>query len=146
MLFDKGLHLEVPETVPFRLTQNVVDGFGVTGCEGVYMYAAEATLRVLRGNSEALIGVLETFLDDPLVEWTKRSTKDVHGKNLREAENPQAKEVLHKISSRLSGLVVGVNAKESMALSVEGQARKLVEEATRLECLGKMYIWWMPWL
>lgn len=34
-LFEKGKTLETPERVPFRLTQNVVDGFGVTGVEGL---------------------------------------------------------------------------------------------------------------
>jgi phosphatidylinositol kinase/protein kinase (PI-3 family) len=39
----KGLLLETPEKVPFRLTQNVVDGFGVTGVEGkryVYLFSS----------------------------------------------------------------------------------------------------------
>ncbi len=31
--------------VPFRLTQNVVDGFGVTGVEGLYRRCAETTLQ-----------------------------------------------------------------------------------------------------
>ncbi|KAM1006899.1 hypothetical protein FF1_003540 [Malus domestica] len=30
-LFDKGLQLEKPELVPFRLTQNMIDGLGITG-------------------------------------------------------------------------------------------------------------------
>ena len=33
-IFDKGKTFEVPEKVPFRLTQNIVDGLGVTGVEG----------------------------------------------------------------------------------------------------------------
>ena len=33
-LFEKGKTLETPERVPFRLTQNVVDGLGITGVEG----------------------------------------------------------------------------------------------------------------
>ena len=88
------------------------------------------------------MGVLETFLHDPLVEWTKRNTQG----DVADSENPRAKEVLNKISSRLRGVVVGVNAKESIPLSVEGQARKLVEEATKIDSLAKMYVWWMPWL
>ena len=102
------------------------------------MQSAQETLRLLRDNTEALIGVLETFLHDPLVEWTKRGAQG----NATEPENPRAKEVLMKISSRLQGVVVGVKAKESIPLSVEGQARKLVEEASNLESLSKMYIWW----
>lgn len=34
-LFEKGLEFEVPEKVPFRLTQNMVDALGITGVEGV---------------------------------------------------------------------------------------------------------------
>jgi phosphatidylinositol kinase/protein kinase (PI-3 family) len=30
----QGKTLETPERVPFRLTQNIVDGLGVTGVEG----------------------------------------------------------------------------------------------------------------
>lgn len=33
-LFFQGRTFECPERVPFRLTQNIVDGFGVTGVEG----------------------------------------------------------------------------------------------------------------
>jgi serine/threonine-protein kinase ATR len=33
-LFEKGREFDVPERVPFRLTQNLVDGLGVTGPEG----------------------------------------------------------------------------------------------------------------
>lgn len=31
----QGRTLETPERVPFRLTQNMVDGLGVTGTEGM---------------------------------------------------------------------------------------------------------------
>jgi serine/threonine-protein kinase ATR len=30
----QGKLLEVPERVPFRLTQNFLDGLGITGAEG----------------------------------------------------------------------------------------------------------------
>jgi hypothetical protein len=33
-LFDKGLELETPEMVPFRLTQNIIDGLGAGGVRG----------------------------------------------------------------------------------------------------------------
>lgn len=48
-LFDRGLALEVPEMVPFRLTQNVIDSFGVSGVEGAFRKCAEITLQVRRG-------------------------------------------------------------------------------------------------
>jgi len=37
-LFEKGKLLETPERVPFRLTQNIVDGLGITGVEGVWLH------------------------------------------------------------------------------------------------------------
>jgi serine/threonine-protein kinase ATR len=33
-LFEKGGDFETPEKVPFRLTHNMVDAFGITGVEG----------------------------------------------------------------------------------------------------------------
>ncbi|KAK3193455.1 hypothetical protein Dsin_024765 [Dipteronia sinensis] len=70
-LFNKGLLLEKPELVPFRLTQNMIDGLGITGYEGVFLRVCEITLSVLRTHKETLMSILETFIHDSLVEWTK---------------------------------------------------------------------------
>lgn len=40
-LFEKGLTLAYPEVVPFRLTPNMVDAFGITGHEGVFRRVCE---------------------------------------------------------------------------------------------------------
>ncbi|MCO5595170.1 hypothetical protein L7F22_049209 [Adiantum nelumboides] len=139
-LFDKGLQLEKPELVPFRLTQNMVDGLGITGYEGVFSRVCEITLSVLRANRETLMSVLETFIHDPLVEWTKS-----HKSSGIEVKNPHAQRALVNIKARLQGVVVGVGAAPSLPLSVEGQAHQLIAEAVSHENLGRMYIWWMPW-
>jgi serine-protein kinase ATM len=34
--FEQGRILPTPETVPFRLTRDIVDGMGVAGVEGVF--------------------------------------------------------------------------------------------------------------
>jgi serine/threonine-protein kinase ATR len=62
-LFDKGLTLEVPEMVPFRLTQNVVDAFGVSGVEGAFRRAAEMTLQV-SDNVHLLSSLLKVVMSD----------------------------------------------------------------------------------
>ncbi|XP_024312541.1 serine/threonine-protein kinase ATR [Brachypodium distachyon] len=139
-LFDKGLQLEKPEVVPFRLTQNMIDGLGIAGYEGVFLKVCEITLSVLRTHKEALMTVLETFIHDPLVEWTKS-----HKSSGVEVRNPHAQRAISNITERLQGVVVGVNAAPSLPLSVEGQARRLIAEAVSHKNLGKMYIWWMPW-
>ena len=41
----QGLTLAQPEVVPFRLTQNMIDGYGVSGIEGVFRRTAEITLQ-----------------------------------------------------------------------------------------------------
>ena len=38
--------------VPFRLTQNVIDSFGVSGIEGVYRSCAEITLQARLGGEQ----------------------------------------------------------------------------------------------
>lgn len=139
-LFDKGLQLEKPELVPFRLTQNMIDGLGITGYEGVFSGVCEITLSVLRANRETLMSVLETFIHDPLVEWTKS-----HKSSGVEVKNPHAQRAMSNIEARLQGVVVGVGAAPSLPLSVEGQAHRLIAEAVSHENLGRMYIWWMPW-
>jgi serine/threonine-protein kinase ATR len=76
-LFDKGQSFEKPEKVPFRLTPNLVDAMGLSGLEGVFRKVCELTLQVLRSNRETLLSVLETFIHDPLVEWSKDTKKMV---------------------------------------------------------------------
>ncbi|KAL5713935.1 non-specific serine/threonine protein kinase [Ranunculus cassubicifolius] len=139
-LFDKGLQLEKPELVPFRLTQNMIDGLGITGYEGIFLKVCEITLSVLRTHRETLMSVLETFIHDPLVEWTKS-----HKSSGVEVQNPHAQRAIGNIEARLQGVVVGVGAAPSLPLAVEGQARRLIAEAVSHRNLGKMYIWWMPW-
>ncbi|CAM6089350.1 unnamed protein product [Calypogeia fissa] len=139
-LFDKGLQLEKPELVPFRLTQNMIDGLGITGYEGMFLRVCEITLSVLRSHRETLMSVLETFIHDPLVEWTKS-----HKSSGVEVQNPHAQKAIANIEARLEGVVVGVAAAPSLPLSVEGQVHRLIAEAVSLENLSKMYIWWMPW-
>ena len=60
--FEQGRILPTPETIPFRLTRDMVDGFGPAGVEGVFRQCCEASLRVLRDNSLAVLTVLEVIL------------------------------------------------------------------------------------
>ena len=57
--FEQGKILRTPETVPFRLTRDLVDGMGVTGVEGVYRRCCEKTMGVMRSSQEALLTILE---------------------------------------------------------------------------------------
>lgn len=65
--------------------QNMIDGLGITGYEGTFLKVCEITLSVLREHRETLMSVLETFIHDPLVEWTKN-----HKNSGVEVQNPHA--------------------------------------------------------
>ncbi|KAJ3403801.1 hypothetical protein HDU80_003705 [Chytriomyces hyalinus] len=144
-LFEKGLTFEKPEKVPFRLTQNMVDAFGVTGTEGVFRKACEMALRVLRTNRESLLAVLETFIHDPLCEWSKRvsgnSKQNLAALKEKEASgekvNEEAVKHLRRIGMKLKGMA---NEKQALPLSIEGQVQELIAEATDPKNLGVMYV------
>ena len=65
----QGKLLPVPELVPFRLTEDMVDGLGTSGTQGVFQRCAEETLRVLRADREVVLTILEVFKYDPLHSW-----------------------------------------------------------------------------
>ena len=84
--FDRGLTLPVPELVPFRLTPVMVAALGPTGTQGAFRLAAEATLSALRSDQGrgVLLGLLEAFVRDPLMEWTEEGGGG--RKHLRQAD------------------------------------------------------------
>lgn len=132
-LFDKGLTLEKPEKVPFRLTPNMVDAFGISGVEGLFRRSSEVCMGVLRSNQETLMSVLQTFVHDPLVEWKDKDPRDRESSATRTMSN---------IERRLKGK----RKSDSLPLSVHGQVHQLTKEATAEHLLAQMYIGWMPWL
>ena len=68
--FEKGKNLRIPERVPCRLTQNIVNVFGLTGVDGVFRHSCEHVLDTMRSGRETLLTLLEAFVYDPLVDWT----------------------------------------------------------------------------
>jgi tetratricopeptide (TPR) repeat protein len=69
--FEKGKRLKIPETVPFRLTQNLLRALGPSGVDGHFRIACENVMRIMRDNREVLLTLLEAFIYDPLVDWIK---------------------------------------------------------------------------
>mmetsp|Transcript_1655 Transcript_1655/g.2592 ORF Transcript_1655/g.2592 Transcript_1655/m.2592 type:complete len:3218 (+) Transcript_1655:318-9971(+) len=172
-LFDKGLCLGVPEVVPFRLTPHMVDGMGLCGVDGVFRQTCEVTLQVLRSNKQMLMGVLESFVADPLVEWTVIKQKDARGKEIvvdrdkRKHKNidvgsETGKHILGNIERRLDGIVKRREKKRSdseapyafqvgeifdlLPLSVQGQVNRLITNAIDDGNLCSMYSGWSPFI
>lgn len=66
----QGRRLRIPEKVGFRLTNDMVDGFGITGVDGTFRRCSELTLRMLRESAGLIMTVLEVFKHDPLYAWS----------------------------------------------------------------------------
>eukprot|EP00835_Amoeboradix_gromovi_P000564 NODE_20_length_39102_cov_0.325513.p1 type:complete len:1232 gc:universal NODE_20_length_39102_cov_0.325513:12470-16165(+) len=132
-LFEKGKRLSIPEVVPFRLTQNIIRVFGATGYEGPYRKACELTLELLRKQYYYLDNILDSFLNDPLLEWQNR----------RENESPTelAQKKLDLCKNRVFG-----QGQHGIPLSVEGTVHCAIMEATSSKNLSQMYLGWMPYL
>ncbi|XP_028293251.1 serine/threonine-protein kinase ATR [Gouania willdenowi] len=147
-LFNKGETFDVPEVVPFRLTQNMEHAMGPMGTEGLFRQACEVTLRLMRDQREPLMSVLKTFLHDPLVEWSKQ------GKGLSKAQanetgeivNEKAKTHVCDIEQRLQGVIKSRNKVLGLPLSIEGHVHYLIQEATDEKMLCQMYLGWGPYL
>ncbi|KAL5253637.1 hypothetical protein ACHWQZ_G013417 [Mnemiopsis leidyi] len=148
-LFEKGESFDWPEKVPFRLTHNLVDAFGVTGVEGTFRLSCVDTMRVMRNEKDSLLSVLNSFVHDPLVEWArpdKRGYQVDRGRQHTRSEahmKDKAQEIMKTIEKKLNGQM-GKNAHAKLPISTEGQVHKLISDSTDVTNLSQMYIGWAP--
>lgn len=145
ILLEKGLSLACPEIVPFRLTHNLIDAMGVLGYEGTFRKTCEVTLALLREQKDILMTVLDTFVHDPLVDWSKARSSRIENplEIIKSAENQML-----KIKKKLNGQVEDLTQRGTMSnvLNVQGQVEYLIKQATDTDNLGLMYTWWSPYL
>ncbi|KAF8638618.1 hypothetical protein AX17_002159 [Amanita inopinata Kibby_2008] len=150
-LFEKGKTLETPERVPFRLSQNLVDGLGVTGVEGVFRIACEVTLQLLRDNKDSLMSVLDAFIHDPLVEWEDEKRKLEREPTRRNQVKASvdlrmlARNALNPIEKKLNGVYTMSKERMEKELSTNALVQVLIQEATDTSNLAKMYPGWASW-
>jgi serine/threonine-protein kinase ATR len=135
-LFQKGLTFDKPETVPFRLTHNMVDAFGAYEYEGPFRKAAEITQRTLRQYEDTLMTIMEAFVHDPTTDFGFERRRKVPGV----PETPA--EVLASVRSKFGCMLPG----ETVPLSVEGYVDALVRAAVDPRNLVRMYVGWCPFL
>jgi serine/threonine-protein kinase ATR len=162
-LFFKGKTFLIPEVVPFRLTRNMVDAFGVMGFEGVFRKACEHTMQIMRQNKDALMSVLGTFVHDPLLEWNDGISPPIatrHQKTItsamdaanthysHERYNRMAVDILNGIADRLDGMMRNPDNMDQIIvpLSVQGYVDAVIREATSPANLCKMYVGWSSFL
>ena len=171
-VFEQGKTLTFPELVPFRLTRDIVDGMGPSGTDGVFFKAAEATLAVLRHNSEALLTILSAVVSDPLYKWSispqraRELQQEQEIKDEDEDDDSKRKEVPSRLLStvfnieddenrndaaaraisKITNKLQGYEDSSSFDKSVAGQVKLLINEARDPDNLSLMYGGWSPWL
>ncbi|EJD46611.1 hypothetical protein AURDEDRAFT_184314 [Auricularia subglabra TFB-10046 SS5] len=145
--FEQGKLLPVPETVPFRLTADMVDGLGTTGPEGVFRRCAEHTLRVLHDGNEVIKLVLEVFKHDPLHMWYAAvklnkaqpdsvPQSDRFGIGINADSNPEVEAADRALST--------VARKLDRSLSVEYTVNELITTAMDPANLSRIFCGWNP--
>lgn len=165
MVFEQSKNLPKPEIIPFRLTRDIVDGFGVCGCEGTFRRSCEHVLRVLRENSSQIMTILEVVIHDPLYRWALTPAQARYKQNKTNiayngAVNLSNEPVDANSSSDRKGLgrdaaertlrrvrlkLQGFEDVTGEALSVEGHVGLLINDATDPNNLSKLFCGWTPW-
>ncbi|KAM9220531.1 serine-protein kinase ATM isoform 2-T2 [Dugong dugon] len=163
--FEQGKILPTPETVPFRLTRDIVDGMGITGVEGVFRRCCEKTMEVMRNSQETLLTIVEVLLYDPLFDWTMNPLKALYLQQRPEDEtelnstlnaddqeckrnvsdidqsfNKVAERVLMRLQEKLKGV------EEGTVLSVGGQVNLLIQQAMDPKNLSWLFPGWKAWV
>ncbi|CAN8270818.1 unnamed protein product [Cochlearia groenlandica] len=115
--FDKGQRLKVPEIVPFRLTQTMEAALGLTGVEGTFRANCEAVLGVLRKNKDILLMLMEVFVWDPLVEWTRGNFHDEAAIDGEERRDMEVAVSLSLFSSRVQEIRVRLQEHHDLLLA-----------------------------
>lgn len=155
--FEQGKVLPTPETVPFRLTRDMVAPMGISGVEGFFKKSCEKTLKILRQNNLLIPTILEVLLYDPLYAW-KLSAKAAYSKQSIEVlDNPSgmnnvqddkgernltAERALIRVKEKLMGKEYGATGMST----VEAQIDRLVEQAINPSNLCKLFPGWQPYL
>ena len=162
--FEQGKILPTPETVPFRLSRDIIDGFGPSGVEGTFRITCETTLNVMRANKDGIMTILEVLIFDPLYNWSLTPAKAYrlqYGKDADPAtkakweqehengpslgvnnsrNNKMAERVLLRVMQKLNGMEDGYN------LSTEGQVNLLIQQATDTSRLCSLFAGWQPYI
>lgn len=168
--FEQGKLLPTPELMPFRLTRDMVDGFGVSGVDGAFRRCSEVTLQVLRRNKDVLLTVFEVLLHDPMFNWALspeevlREQLQTQGQNesgnsnfgvdsggesadigsaQKSVKGEEGSEEAQRALRRIAEKLDGMEDTER--LSVEAHVARLIDDARAFQVLASVYPGWSPW-
>ncbi|KAI5390340.1 uncharacterized protein LOC127101599 isoform X2 [Lathyrus oleraceus] len=141
--FDKGQRLKIPEIVPFRLTQMIEAALGLTGIEGSFRENCEAVIGILKKNKDILLMLLEVFVWDPLVEWTRGDFHDEAAIGGEERKGMELAVSLSLFASRVQEIRVPLQEHHDQLLTslpaVESVLERFAEALNQYEIASSIY-------
>ncbi|KVI01957.1 hypothetical protein Ccrd_019751 [Cynara cardunculus var. scolymus] len=141
--FDKGQRLKVPEIVPFRLTQTLEAALGLMGTEGSFRKNCEAVLGILKKNKDVLLMLLEVFVWDPLVEWTRGDFHDDAAIVGEERKGMELAVSLSLFASRVQEIRVPLQEHHDLLLAtlpaVESALQRFADVLSQYEVVSAIY-------
>ncbi|XP_060168321.1 uncharacterized protein LOC132599114 isoform X2 [Lycium barbarum] len=141
--FDKGQRLKIPEIVPFRLTQTIEAALGLTGVEGTFRANCEAVLGVLKKNKDIILMLLEVFVWDPLVEWTREDFHDDAAIFGEERKGMDLAVSLSLFASRMQEIRIPLQEHHDLLLStlpaVESGLERFINIMNQYEVVSGLY-------
>jgi DNA-dependent protein kinase catalytic subunit len=66
-----GIHLFIPELIPFRLTQQIEGVIAPHPLEGIYKQTMVHVLLALRKKKSLILDSCKIFIKEPLLDWVK---------------------------------------------------------------------------
>lgn len=151
--FEAGKCLPHPELIPFRLTRDIIAPMGVSSVDGIFRKTCEKTIEILRDNEKTLTTILEVLLYDPMYSWSI-GAKHARARQLNDdAERDQtgseenhdamASRALQKVQAKLRGFADDTSTQYP---SIEGQVQYLIQAATDIGHLSKLFRGWQAYL
>jgi len=81
-----------PEKVPFRLTHILQNALEVSGIEGTFRDCCENVMNLARKNGDQILGLLEVFIYDPLLQWIDQNQSNSNNTNENNQNNNENNE------------------------------------------------------
>jgi hypothetical protein len=152
---ESSRYMNVPETIPFRLTQNMEDAMGPLGKDGEFRSTCERVLTALRDLEAAtmITRVLDVLRLDPVGVAKARITQ----KDLKQSQDMEPEiiaqrkhdiQVLDQVKGDVEAHRVMTIIKRKLSNagdSVTSTVNDLIRDATDPMLLMKLFPGWRPW-
>jgi ataxia telangiectasia mutated family protein len=134
----------------------MLDGMGICGVDGSFKKSCVLVMDLLRRKQKMILTLLGVFVYDPLYNWSisplreNRQLQSGEDFDLFEesagseskvelSKNSKAHAVVLEVKNKLDGRV------EGFQLSIEGQVDALIEQATDIDRLARIFQGWSAW-